>query len=202
MNYFGLNRIWVTELSTIGVVSSKCCCFKKAPNKKKFETVVVPWIPYLSSDRLDSVHSKFSLWSPPSHPFHLDQHTFKSHRSAIWNSPDHFFFPLLGLASRAGSICSGFSPLVEKRRAARSARVPPHFSPCLISSAFSFSKPSASSAFTEPTASRSTGCCSCYRQGEKTMFIMLEKSLGWYVTYLAYLNVTCLNLTEFDHFSR
>ncbi|KAL0609298.1 Protein GVQW1 [Plecturocebus cupreus] len=59
------------------------------------------------------------------------------------------------LANKAGSICSFASPLTEKSLAARSCKVPPHFSPRAISSHLSFSKPSNSSSATELNATPS-----------------------------------------------
>lgn len=67
----------------------------------------------------------------------------------------HFFFPLGGLANRAGSICSLARPRTEKSLAARSRRVPPHFSPRAVSSLLSLSKPSASISAAEVKASKS-----------------------------------------------
>ena len=80
----------------------------------------------------------------------------------LW--PLHFLLGLAGLASSAGSIWSGASPLMEKSRAARSVSVPPHFKPRDISSSFSTSRPrdwSWSTDDTEDRSSRDRPCCCC-----------------------------------------
>ena len=75
----------------------------------------------------------------------------------------HHFLPLaLVLARSRGSICSGVRPLTENRRLARSFRVPPHFSPRVRSSSFSWSRPAASRSSGEPAESRSKGVCTCW----------------------------------------
>lgn len=53
-------------------------------------------------------------------------------------------------------MCSFARPLTEKSLAARSCRVPPHFSPRAISSHLSLSKPSDSNSAAELNANRST----------------------------------------------
>ena len=79
----------------------------------------------------------------------------------------HFFFPLEGLANRAGSICSFARPLTEKSRAARSWRVPPHFSPSAVRAPLSFSRPSNSISAAEVKASKSRDSWSTDWEGEK-----------------------------------
>ncbi|KAG7232764.1 hypothetical protein INR49_008120 [Caranx melampygus] len=54
-------------------------------------------------------------------------------------------------------IWSGFSPLTEKSRAARSDSAPPHFNPRDISSSFRTSRPRDSSCWTDVTKDKSTG---------------------------------------------
>ena len=62
------------------------------------------------------------------------------HHKVLLNS----YFFLGGLTSRLGSIWSGDSPLMLKRRDALSGRAPPHFKPSLCNSCFKWFRPNAS----------------------------------------------------------
>lgn len=87
----------------------------------------------------------------------------------LW--PFHFLLGLAGLASSAGSIWSGVSPLMEKSRAARSVSVPPHFKPRDISSSFRTSRPrdwSWSTDDTEDRSSRDRPPCCCWGDKHQT----------------------------------